>query len=100
MVINEIRSLYQDENDLLRTVIKRIWEEWGSRAEAVAHDTYKENYPMLSGKSEPKGLIVTFPDGTVFSSNRDSMNQTASTFANYLSLQLNRCLIEQSVLSP
>ena len=48
----------------------------GSRAEAVAHDTYKENYPMLSGKSEPKGLIVTFPDGTVFSSNRDSMNQT------------------------
>ena len=27
-MISEIRSLYQDENDLLRTVIKRIWEEW------------------------------------------------------------------------
>ena len=28
MVISEIRALYQDENDLLRTVIKRIYEEW------------------------------------------------------------------------
>ena len=31
---------------------------------------------MLRGRSEPKGLIVTFPDGTVFSSDRDSENQT------------------------
>ena len=28
MVISEIHSLYNDENDLLRTVIKRIYEEW------------------------------------------------------------------------
>ena len=28
MVISEIRSLYRDENDLFRTVTKRIWEEW------------------------------------------------------------------------
>ena len=28
MVISEIRALYQDENDLLRTVIKRIYEQW------------------------------------------------------------------------
>jgi hypothetical protein len=28
MVISEIRALYNDENDLLRTVIKRIYEEW------------------------------------------------------------------------
>ena len=28
MIISEIRSLYRDENDLFRTVIKRIWEEW------------------------------------------------------------------------
>ena len=28
MVISEICSLYQDENDLLRTVTKRIYEEW------------------------------------------------------------------------
>ena len=28
MVISEIRSLYQDENDLLRIVVKRIYEEW------------------------------------------------------------------------
>ena len=28
MVVSEIRSLYSDENDLLRTVIKWIWEKW------------------------------------------------------------------------
>ena len=28
MVISQIRSLYRDENDLFRTVIKRIYEEW------------------------------------------------------------------------
>ena len=28
MVVSEIRSLYRDENDLFRTVTKRIWEEW------------------------------------------------------------------------
>ena len=27
MVISEIRSLYRDEDDLFRTVIKRIYEE-------------------------------------------------------------------------
>ena len=27
MVVSEIRSLYRDENDLFRTVIKRIYEE-------------------------------------------------------------------------
>ena len=28
MVISEIRAQYQDENDLLRTVIKRVYETW------------------------------------------------------------------------
>ena len=28
MVISEIQAQYRDENDLLRTVIKRIWETW------------------------------------------------------------------------
>ena len=28
MVISEIQLLYRDENDLFRTVIKRIYEEW------------------------------------------------------------------------
>ena len=28
MVVSEIHSLYRDEDDLLRTVIKRIYEEW------------------------------------------------------------------------
>ena len=28
MVVSEIRSLYRDENDLLRTVTQRIYEEW------------------------------------------------------------------------
>ena len=33
MVVSEIRSLYRDENDLFRTVIKRIWEEWDAERE-------------------------------------------------------------------
>ena len=28
MVISEIRSLYSDEDDLHRTVVKRIYEQW------------------------------------------------------------------------
>ena len=28
MVISEIQSLYRDEDDLFRTVIKRIYEQW------------------------------------------------------------------------
>ena len=28
MVVTQIRSLYRDANDLLRTVIKRVYEEW------------------------------------------------------------------------
>ena len=35
--------------------------------------TYREHQ---TGKSSRKGLSVTFPDGTVFSSDRDSRNQT------------------------
>ena len=33
MVISEIRSLYNDENDLLRTVTKRIYEQWDAELE-------------------------------------------------------------------
>ena len=33
MVISEIRSLYQDEIDLLHTVIKRVYEEWNPALE-------------------------------------------------------------------
>ena len=35
MVISEIRSLYRDENDLFRTVIKRIYEEWDAAREQL-----------------------------------------------------------------
>ena len=31
MVISEIQSLYRDENDLFRTVIKRIYEQWNEQ---------------------------------------------------------------------
>ena len=31
MVISEIWALYRDENDLHRTVIKRIYEQWNER---------------------------------------------------------------------
>ena len=33
MVISEIRSLYRDENDLFREVLKRIYEEWDADRE-------------------------------------------------------------------
>ena len=33
MVISEIQSLYRDDNDLLHTVIKRIYEQWHPRRE-------------------------------------------------------------------
>ena len=32
-VVSEIRALYRDENDLFRTVVKRIWEEWDADRE-------------------------------------------------------------------
>ena len=31
MVVSEIQSLYRDENDLFRTVIKRIYEQWNAQ---------------------------------------------------------------------
>ena len=31
--VSEIRSLYRDENDLFRTVLKRIYEEWDAERE-------------------------------------------------------------------
>ena len=33
MVISEIRSLYRDENDLFRTILKRIYEVWDADQE-------------------------------------------------------------------
>ena len=33
MVVSEIRSLYRDENDLFRTVLKRIYEEFDAEQE-------------------------------------------------------------------
>ena len=31
--VSEIRSLYRDENDLLRTITKRIYEHWDAEQE-------------------------------------------------------------------
>ena len=33
MVVSEIRAQYVDENDLFRTVLKRIYEEWDAARE-------------------------------------------------------------------
>ena len=33
MVVSEIRSLYRDENDLFRTIVKRIYEDWDAEQE-------------------------------------------------------------------
>ena len=32
-VVSEIQSLYRDENDLFRTITKRIYEEWDAERE-------------------------------------------------------------------
>ena len=54
MVVSEIRSLYRDEDDLLRTVTKRIYEDWDAegkqwhlkRIEFVYEDP---EFPVPSG---------------------------------------------------
>ena len=38
MVISPVQSLYRDENDLFRTVTKRIWEEWEFISEVWAYE--------------------------------------------------------------
>ena len=48
MKLSEIRSLYRDENRALRTVIKRIWEEWDADEQLWRVDRveilYRDNY--------------------------------------------------------
>lgn len=34
MIVSEIRSQYRDENNLLRTVLKRIYEKWDADRES------------------------------------------------------------------
>ena len=41
MVISEIRSLYRDENNLHRTVIKRIYEQWNARLQIKIEFIYE-----------------------------------------------------------
>ena len=31
MVVSQVQSLYRDENDLFRTVTKRIYEQWNAQ---------------------------------------------------------------------
>ena len=45
-------------------------------SDELTADKVESNNEHQTGKSKRKGLIVTFPDGTVFSSDRDSRNQT------------------------
>ena len=48
MVVSEIHSLYRDEDDLLRSVIKRIYEEWDTDKQLWRVDRveirYQDNY--------------------------------------------------------
>ena len=65
MVISEIKSLYRDENDLLRTVIKRIYEKWDAclkqwdliKIELLFHD------PECPLRSESLGAAVEYRHG-------------------------------------
>ena len=67
MVISQIRSLYRDENDLLRTVIKRIYEEWDSDQE---HWNLKKVAfifcdPDLPLPSERRGISAEYRHGWI-----------------------------------
>lgn len=57
MVVSEIRSLYNDENDLLRTVTKRIYEQWDAEREQwhlkkVEYIFADPEFPVLSDNIE------------------------------------------------
>ena len=64
MVVSEIRSLYRDENDLLRTVIKRIYEEWDASEQGelftpiqmsdVTVISDEEDYPVRTDVDDPR----------------------------------------------
>ena len=60
MVISEIRSLYRDENDLFRTVIKRIYEEWDAEREQWTLKKIEFIYedPELPVRSENPAVAV------------------------------------------
>ena len=48
----------------------------GEESDELTADKVESDNEHQTGKSNRKGLIVTFPDRTVFSSDRDSKNQT------------------------
>ena len=57
MVVSEIRSLYRDENDLFRTVLKRIYEDWNETLEQwdlikIEFIYEAPDYPLRSDKPE------------------------------------------------
>ena len=57
MVISQIRSLYRDENDLFRTVIKRIYEQWNETLQQwdllkIEFIYEAPDYPLRSDRPE------------------------------------------------
>ena len=66
MVVSEMRSLYRDENDLFRTVIKRIYEQWNAqlqqwdlrRIEFIFEDP---ELPVRSVESQTDRVHQTIP---------------------------------------
>ena len=59
IVISQIRSLYRDENDLFRTVVKRIYEQWNRNLQQwdllkIEFIYEAPDYPLRSDNTAPE----------------------------------------------
>ena len=61
MVVSEIWSLYSDDNDLLGTVIKRVYEQWNERLQQWDLLKIEFNYevPDYPLRSDNPGATAT-----------------------------------------
>ena len=67
MVVSEIKAQYVDENDLFRTVLKRIYEEWDSTRNewCLKRIEYIFCEPAYPVPSEPVNVAVETRHGWV-----------------------------------
>ena len=57
MVVSQIRSLYRDENEIFRTVLKRIYEQWNETLQQwdllkIEFIYEAPDYPLRSDRPE------------------------------------------------
>lgn len=77
MVVSEIRSLYRGENDLFRTVLKRIYEEWDADQEQWCLKRIEFIYedPELLVPSDAPAVVVEQRHGWLDSVNCQSFTE-------------------------